>query len=378
MIDKTNFDDLLKAGMSKNRISVYLGTIEKENESLIYDEKYRVWAHSHGFWVRNACYYNLNESNIGRYLSDYDYNLIWPLNNWERIWINDKLTLKLILEGTKWDSFMPKYYYYSTPDGLRELSDSNHGNSFESFVTSLREHKMFACKPNNGSGAQGFNKMSFNDGCFYIDDRKVELEIIRQFIESHPNYVFTEFLLPHRFFAKYNPLIHTIRVNTLNIHGDDPIIFGEWVRVPTIQTKVANNASLETKEKFNVISWIDSGTGKLEKTVWAYADRYVEKNFHPDTNTEISGFIPNHDQLVDFVLGICRKFNTLELMGFDVGLTENGFKLMEINSHPGIMYDQLFNPWMEMPVVGDYFRQRIDLVNSLSDSMKEKRNNIQR
>lgn len=377
-MDKTNINDLRATGMSNNRIAVYLGTMEKENQSAIYNPEYREWCHKKGFWVRNACYYNLNESNIDNYLSDYDYNLIWPLNNWERIWINDKLTLKLILEGTEFDSFMPEYYYYSTPNGLRELSNSNHGNSIESFLESLKEHQIFACKPNNGSGAQGFYKLSFQNGVFRIDDNECCVEDIKEFINSHPNYVFTEYLRPDKFFAKYNPLIHTIRINTLNIHGDDPIIVGEWVRISTTQTKIANNASLETAEKFNVITWIDSKTGKLGKSYLAYADRFVETTVHPDTNDALEGIIENHDKLIEMVLGICKKYNTIELMGFDIGVTDKGFKCMEINSHPGIMYDQMFNPWMNMPIVGDYFKDRIEKVNAMTEKQKAAHNNILR
>ena len=68
--------------------------------------------------------YGLRENKIADYLSDYDYYRIWPLNSWNRIWINDKLTLKYMLADTEYSDFMPKYYYYMTPKGLKKLLDA--------------------------------------------------------------------------------------------------------------------------------------------------------------------------------------------------------------------------------------------------------------
>lgn len=378
-MDKTKKEDLLGAGYVLNRIKEYVGTMNAENLQEIYNKDYREWAHSKGFWVRNACYYNLDENNLNDYLSDYDYQLVWPLNDWERIWINDKLTLKLILEGTKFNNIMPKYYYYSTPKGLCELVDNNNiGNSDSAFLMSLQSHRVMACKPNNGSFAQGFYKLSFFKGNYFINDDIVSEKDIISFVRNHPNYIYTEYLIPSNFFSKFSPLIHTIRINVLNIHGDDPVVVGEWVRIPTKQTTIVNNASLETSDKYNLITKINVKKGDLEKSYLAYADRIVETKKHPDTGLDLSGHIEDHEAIIDFILSFCRKYNTLEWMGFDIGVTPNGFKCMEINSHPGIMYDQMFTPWMKDPMLKDYFVKKIKKINNLTLEEKRRRNKIQR
>ena len=51
---------------------------------------------------------------------------------------------------------------------------------------------------------------------------------------------------------------------------------------------------------------------------------------------------------------------------------------MEINSHPGIMYDQMFTPWMKDPMLKDYFCKKIKKINNLTLEEKRRRNKIQR
>lgn len=66
-----------------------------------------------------ASLYDINDINYMNFLSEYDYY---------RIWINDKLTLKYMLDGTEYSGIMPKYYYYTSMDGLRTLVDNPYKN----------------------------------------------------------------------------------------------------------------------------------------------------------------------------------------------------------------------------------------------------------
>ena len=112
-------DGMLRAGFSKKMADYLHGLWKQEKESGLWAEEDLEWAHARGFLAESAVAYNLKEAeHIEDYLSDYEYYRIWPLNSWERIWINDKLTLKYMLAGTKYDRYMPKYFYYKTEDRL--------------------------------------------------------------------------------------------------------------------------------------------------------------------------------------------------------------------------------------------------------------------
>lgn len=119
----TNLTDLLLDGFSEKYAKYYL---EQAGENLnvpVYDKEYIKWALSQGFLADSAYWYGLDEHNTSDYLTDYDYYRIWPLNDWARIWVNDKLTLKHLLNSSEFGSIMPDYYYYTSKEGLIPLEN---------------------------------------------------------------------------------------------------------------------------------------------------------------------------------------------------------------------------------------------------------------
>ena len=369
-------NDLLKDGFSLKYANFYLRIVEKENNNQLFDKEYTQWAHSKGFLASWAGYYGLTEQNYKNYLSDYDFYRIWPCNDWTKIWVNDKLTLKFLLQGTSLDCLMPRYYYYSTRGQLRCLPDCKNDNSINGFVKTLKEVGSFACKPNNGTMSQGFYRLAFENDCFFINESEVALNEIEEFVVSHPNYIFTEYLVPSAFFKKMNPLIHTIRINTINKHGNDPKIIGAWVRIPTNKTTDVNRADLGNPENYNLITRINIETGELCDSKLAYANYLVDTDIHPDTGIELSGVIDNWNTLKNQILEFCTRYGTLEFLGFDFGATDDGFRCMEVNTHPGIMYDQMYLPWMSDEFIGDYFKQKIEAIDKLPQEGKNSRNHI--
>ena len=83
------------------------------------------WALSHGFSPDKVAIYGLTDENVEAYLSDFDYYSMHPLNSHFRIWVNDKLTLKYILnanglphaEKNRQSDVMPRYYVHIENDG---------------------------------------------------------------------------------------------------------------------------------------------------------------------------------------------------------------------------------------------------------------------
>lgn len=166
MYDLT-MDGLLHAGFSKKMATYFSDLLEAEKTCGWWKPQELEWAHSRGFLAESVAAYNLTDDTIKEYLSDYEYYRIWPLNSWERIWINDKLTLKYMLEGTKFSSYMPKYYFYMAGDTLMPLMDcpeEYRDASIAAFMDLLTEKKDIACKPCNGSLSKGFFQLSYNGG----------------------------------------------------------------------------------------------------------------------------------------------------------------------------------------------------------------------
>ena len=85
------------------------------------------------------------------------------------------------------------------------------------------------------------------------------------------------------------------------------------------------------------------------------------------------GELPHYDELVKEIEGICRLMSNIEYMGFDFGVTNDGYKLMEINSHPGINTSQTREPFFLNETIGQFFKNKLEDLNNLSAEEKKKR-----
>lgn len=377
----TDLEHMLEDGYTRKFGNKYLHTINAELNNPAYDQEYVKWAHSHGFFAECAYAYGLNDDNYQDYLSDYDYYLIWPLNSWQKIWINDKLTLKYMLAGSEYASLMPDYYYYNANGLMIALLDNPYKNKefrFRDFTSLLREVGVMACKPCNGTTSLGFFKLSYDNGIFYKDDYEIREKELDMFVRSQKNYIFTEYLKPSKQFKAYSTLIHTLRIVVLNEHSYDPKIIGGYLRIPNSLSGSANYIVLtgENLQKYNIFMGLDTETGKYGPGKLTYVDRVIDAATHPDLGLPLSGMIDNFDELKKYVLGVAARFSTCSYLGFDVGVTDRGFKFMEINSHPGIKYLQIFNPLMTDIRTKEFYRKKIDEVLLMSNEDKKKRENI--
>ena len=378
MYHTNKLEDMLSEGYSKKWAQYFLLGIEQDNQMGVFEEEYAKWAHSQGFFATHAYAYGLNENNVDNYLSDYDYYKVWPLNSWSRIWINDKLTLKYMLHGTEYSHLMPKYYFYSTPSGLKPLMDvdmSTHASIEDAFFDTLHRVGELACKPNNGTESRGFVRISIENGSYCFNGAKCDKDQILTFLQDNPNYIFTEYLRPSDEFKKFSDQIHTLRIVTINENGYSPKIVASFLRFPNSTCGEANYNVFETdiESKYNHYTYIDINDGSLEKSIKTYVSHIESTDIHPDTKETLVGELPHYDELVKEIEGICRLMSNVEYMGFDFGVTNDGYKLMEINSHPGINTSQTREPFFLNETIGQFFKNKLEDLNNLSEEEKKKR-----
>ena len=101
--------------------------------------------------------------------------------------------------------------------------------------------------------------------------------------------------------------------------------------------------------------------------------------FHPDTGRKIEGKIPGWESVRKTVYAISKKFFGVEWMGFDVCIDSHGkMRIMEINSHPGIKYMQVFSPFMKSEKLRQYFEKKKEWIQQMSETDRLARAKIQR
>ena len=354
-MNNLTLDNLISAGFHSKRAELYLKGLENERKSGYFDEEYMNWAHAHGFKAWTLKLYGAEiGDNLDDYLSDYEYNRLFPLNGWERIWVNDKLTLKMILNGTRFESVMPRYYYYATERGLIALSDNSFGSSYDDFVQCLIQVGKFACKTNNGSMALGFFTLEHKSGYFYFNDKQItEAELI-DIVATHPNYLYTEYLLPDTFWSTYSPKVHTFRINIINEKGETPFVYASHLRLPSSKCGTSNRANYETAEAANLYVQINLETGCMQNATMCYRDHFEKIDTHPDTGAPLNVYAEGYKECEKMALEISRMLPNLKWLGFDLAITSQGVKLMEINTHGNHAIDQIGAPTMRNKRVAEW------------------------
>lgn len=377
-------EELLKDGYTKKYADFYLNCLKEEDVNPNFDKEYREWAHSVGFTAESAYAYGLDEKNYNDYLSDYDFYKIWPMNDWMRVWINDKMTLKYMLHGTEFSDLMPEYYFYCTSNGLRELIDNPYKGKqdMETFIQVLKDKKAFACKPNNGTMGEGFYKLAYDQNCFFVNGKEVSKADMEKFVEDNTNFIYTEYLEPCKPFSDIDDKIHTLRMVTVNENGNDPkLLDGQFIRFSSKKEDGANLIHLDANtpmDLYNLYTKVNLKTGEFENGKKMYLASNVDTTISPVTGAEIKGVISDYDKLIDLVHGVSKYFFGVEYIGYDLCMTEKGFKLMELNSHPGIKTMQSYVSYYKNEWTEKYFKEKIAKIDSLNTEAKKRRIYIQR
>ncbi len=375
-------EDMIQDGCTERFARLYYEDLVAERESANFDEKLTEYAHKMGFCAGNVAIYDLENNRLDEYLTDYDYYKTWPHNNWTRIWINDKLTLKYIMDGTDLSDLMPEYYFYTDAPGVRVLPDGRkYEQSVKGILNCIREKGNIACKPNNGVGGNGFYKLSYRDG-YYIDDKLCTEDEIEAFILGHTNYIFTEFLFPMKELAPLSDnKIHTLRVMILNRDGISPKMVGSYFRFATKDhgTKNVSNFDGECSAMYNIVADINLDTGYFGNTKAVYCNKQIPLEKHPDTGVEICGQIPDWQEKRNALLETAKLFFGIEWMGIDACIDQDGkLRIMEINTFPGLRNAQLHQPLLKDPDVKAFFDGLLKKIDEAGEDKKENRRKIQR
>lgn len=317
--------------------------------------KEKLWCYKHGYYSFRLDQYHLNEENVDSFLNDRDYHWLCPINNQYIKWIDDKNTYRYAMK--KFPQYAPKYYYNIIRKNGKTLfikmSDcpEKYGNSAEAVVELLQAEGALAVKQAAGEHGDGFFKLSYSDGQFFINNVLSTREAIIDKLNSLKRfYNVTEFLTMHEELIHIYPgSVNTIRVMTLNPDGDNPIIANAYLRIGTGSTKMTDNVGYG-----GLFARVDVENGHY------YCAERLDKHViipcpeHPDTGVLIDGYLPDWEEAKKALLEICKYFGQLEYLGFDLALCEQGIKILEINKHQDLHRCAYYGD-----TVQQYFRDKI-------------------
>lgn len=369
----TNYDVLLEkvraAGMEYRWSRMFVKKLADDEKAFPVSTEEAAFALKHGFYPGRVALYGLTEENWQDYLPDYHYFMLHPLNNHFLKWL-DKTTLKYVLNSNGCESTMPEYYLYvENDDSYTFLMDApaHIAKDGDYILNLLRWKGVLAMKPNSGtSGGFGFIKLELRDGVLFENNKQINLTRFEEIKNNMRNYIVTEYAHQHHQLAKIWPDSEcTLRV--IMVKNPKTDIYGQatWscaVSYARFGTSVNGGASNLSSGGIGI--GFDFETGRYNDFAIRYKrfcpDGNTFLDSHPDTGVVWQGeSLPNWSYVKGKIGEICDHISSLDYLGLDVIITEDGMKLCEINSHPAMDYEQIMcGPMLKKEKIREFFAHK--------------------
>jgi hypothetical protein len=318
--------------------------------------KEKLWAYRRGFLAFNIKNYGLTNNNYKGFLSDFDYYRLYPINGEFMKWIDDKLTTRYILSS--YQEYLPKYYYHiKKPGVLIALLDSDFESksNIETIIKLLKKNTNLSLKLLSGTGGAGFYKISYLNNKYYLNNSLVVVEKMISFLSNLENYIVTEYVSTHPEVSRiFSPVTSTVRFMVINEDGQHPIIANSFVRFGTNNTGAVDNMSAG-----GLYAIVDVSNGKFTNAKRWENYHIIKCEMHPDTQIRVEGVLPHWELIKTKLIEISKYLSELTYMGFDVAITEEGFKIIEINSHQGLKCYQNEYPLLKNNAAASLFKRLI-------------------
>lgn len=292
--------------------------------------------HKRGFSYSDWTFLGLNNRNYKNYLSTAIYCGMHPINGQYSKWIDDKLTLKYICQGTPLKDYMPEYYYQVDDTGtiLRLMDNPHMGGggicSPNDVANLLREKGCLAIKLMSGSIGEGFLKGEYSDGKYYLNGQETTGEGFCQKIKSLRNYLIIEYLKPHREISEYcSETCNAIRYLIGRMPDGEIKLLKAFIRYGTEKSGFVENYNAG-----GVLCYIDKN-GNFEKGNIIDSIKKVNciVEEHPDSKKKLFGKIPHWEDIVEAGRLMAVHFPQLKYLGIDFVVTsDEKVKILEINS----------------------------------------------
>ena len=258
-----------------------------------------------------------------------------------------------MLNNSELSKYMPEYYLYIENDGeYTYLMDApKEIDRNENYLYNLLLFKgKLAMKPNRGAGGFGFLGLKYENGNIYKNGQVISEEEFSILKENLNGYIVTEYIEQAEEMEKVYPSIacalRIILFKNLKEKKEDNSEYRYLLGYGRFATDKNEAASNNDQGGLAItIDWdkgIYKGNFRGITHFWGKEGMEGLKR-HPNTGVELDGkAIPNWDIVKKGLLDICQYLSSLDYFGMDVIITEDGFKLCEINSAPSVGRGQYY------------------------------------
>jgi len=294
------------------------------------DASEKLWYITHGFNPNRKAWYGVTPDNYRSFVSEFEfYRDSSYVNIHFSSWFDDKLTTYRILQPFKNDQ--PRHFFYLKQGGAHPLDFSTDKLQTAETIVNLAKESALALKRCEGGHGDGFMKVHFNGDKYYLNDKEITYKDLVARIASLDGYIVTEFIKPHASLRAIagEDNFSVLRVISVCDPEDGPQVIGIIVRIGT--TQAGHTQAGHDHFYMNV----DIATGQASDAVFEHSDYCFEKiTKHPETGESLDNvIIPDIEDIVCLVKKVSSFLSMTPYLVFDIVPTDNGPKILEINSH---------------------------------------------
>ncbi len=318
-------------------------------------------AHKAGFCYNDYLILDI-DNRTDKCLTTRDYCSLHPFNGNCSAWIDDKLTLKYILNGTSLQQYMPEYYFQiNNSNSILPLTDCPTeftDTVIDNIIRLLENKKCLAFKKIKASLGVGFIKAEFvQDNSYRLNGISYSREQLREELYKLTDYLVMEFLEPHPQFAKFSKeSLGCLRYLVGRRLSGELVEILSFMRLGTKQS-----GSVENYNAGGILTYVKNGMYNGGHMLDVKIMKDISIIRHPDNNEEIKGYIPHWDEVKGVALKIACLLPQLSYMGIDFAITkDNKLKILEINSLTSLDCMELEESVYDMPQ-GEFFKERLGI-----------------
>lgn len=222
----------------------------------------------------------------------------------------------------------------------------------------VRDQGKVAVKPILGGGGRGFAAVGCDaDGGFRINGKAATPAAVDELGVPHGTKMVTEFIETHPCLAApYRPAANTLRLLTVQDEQDRPFVARAVARFGCSSSGTTDNWS-----SGGLCAAIDMDTGLLSRAARfpAEQDCVTWHDRHPETGVPIAGLeVPHWHAIRRQIAGLAASFPYLPYVGWDLIVTQDGFRVLEGNAYSGVNMFQIHEPLLTDPRLLAFYRRK--------------------
>lgn len=308
-----------------------------------------------GFTPEEYAVYNLNVNDPSEYISEFERSVYRDMVKEQRVILDNKVVFYNIIRNF---ADVNTIWAYKKSGKYVMLED---GYEINSILARLRENGRIVYKKQTAGGGKGFKLLEYGQGQYYINRVTCDEKDIVDLLETD-DYLLEAYCVQSTFEDELCPYsVNTLRIITLSKENECKAIYAIQ-RMGATQDSVVDNAYMGgLYARIDVLSGqMSSARSRGKGKLFDENGGIIEFDTHPVTGVMIKGrVIPDWDSIVKQVEVLHEKlrFTGLDLIAWDIALTEKGINVIEANTSCAMGLLQNYEG-MRKKEVGQWMKER--------------------